>query len=56
MPVPVLVWLAVLLASSQIVDEILQSVGGLPKNLMKEGPEEAKRSPLEFIAAAVKEE
>jgi hypothetical protein len=28
----------------------------LPKNLMKEGPEDVKRSPLEFVATAMKEE
>ena len=37
-------------------DEILECVRGLLEDLMKERPEEAKRSPLEFIAAAVEEE
>jgi hypothetical protein len=57
MPLPVFAWLAVLLALClKPVDKILQSVGGLPKDLMKEGTEEAKRSPLEFVAAAMEEE
>lgn len=38
------------------VNEILQQVRDLPEDLIKEGPEEAKRSPLELIATAVEEE
>ncbi|KAK3897173.1 hypothetical protein C8A05DRAFT_39277 [Staphylotrichum tortipilum] len=57
MPVPAFTRLAVLLALCfKPGDEILQSIGGLRKNLMKEGPEEAKRSPLQFVATAMEEE
>ena len=57
MPVPGFNWLAVLFALCfKLVDEILQYAGGLPKDLMKERPPEAKRRPLELIAATVEEE
>lgn len=57
MPVPIFPRLAVLVELClKAVDKILQSVGGLPKDLMKEGPEEAKRGPLEFVTTAMEEE
>jgi hypothetical protein len=57
MPAPVGARPAILPAlGSEDVDEILQCVRGLPKNLMKERPEEPERRLLEFIAAAMEEE
>jgi len=57
MLVPILIRFAVLFALCfKFVDEILQCAGGLPKDLMKERPPEAKRRPLELIAATMEEE
>lgn len=41
---------------SKGIEQNWQRVGNLPDDLMKDGPEDAKRTPLKLIAIAVEEE
>jgi len=57
MPVPGLTWLTVLFTLYfKPVNEILQCVRGLLKDLMKERPPEVKRCLLELIITIMEEE